>query len=231
VGREYDVRHPGVARFSNTGNALYYSFNYGMAHVVTFNSETYIAGGIDAMLAWLAADIAAIDRNVTPWVVCQAHKLYYMDGDIDFSRISPLVQQGCDLLFAGHDHVYTRYVPLLPTPQNGHANQTLGVLTDFASVLDANTTYRDPLYTTMILSGAPGDHERNDACPVYPELAALQLACSMSYGYGILSIDSPTRLSWAYTGRMTDIGESPRNLGPIDYFDQFEIVRSAPPSS
>jgi hypothetical protein len=85
-GREYDTRHPGVARYSNTGNAIYYSFNVGLAHIVTFNSETYIAGGIAGMLSWLAADLAAVDRKATPWVVCQAHKLFYM-GSCERSRL------------------------------------------------------------------------------------------------------------------------------------------------
>jgi hypothetical protein len=132
------------------------------------------------------------------------------------------VQQGCDLLFAGHDHVYIRYVPMFPT--------ATGLQTDFAALSNGNTTYTDPSYTVMLLSGAPGDHERNDACPVYPSMQPFQMACSMTYGYGILSIDSATHLSWEYTGRTTDIGESPSNLGPVDYNDQFEIVRTAPPA-
>jgi hypothetical protein len=172
------------------------------------------------MLAWLAADLAAVDRNATPWTVCQAHKLFYMDHT-NFTSISPLVQQGCDLIFAGHDHVYIRYVPLFPSAS--------GLQTDFAALSNGNATYTDPQYTVMMVSGAPGDHERNDACPVYDSMAQYQIACSMTYGYGILTIDSATRLSWEFTGRTTDIGESPRNLGPIDYYDEFEIVRTRPP--
>jgi hypothetical protein len=38
------------------------------------------------MLSWLAADLAAVDRKATPWVVCQAHKLFYM-GSCERSRL------------------------------------------------------------------------------------------------------------------------------------------------
>lgn len=101
---QYQVRHPGVAAHSNTGSALYYSFNNGLVHYLVFNSETYIEGGIENMLNFMTADLAAVDRAVTPWVVAYSHKLWWMDAT-DFSKISGILQEGkVDVLFAGHWH-------------------------------------------------------------------------------------------------------------------------------
>lgn len=72
---EFQVRHSGVAAHSNTGNALFYSFNNGLVHYLVFNSETYINGGIEAMLNFMTADLAAVDRATTPWVVAYSHKV------------------------------------------------------------------------------------------------------------------------------------------------------------
>ena len=80
---EFIARHSAVAAYSNTGTALYYSFeaNAGTptgVHVLTFNSETYIDGGIEAMLNWIQADLASVDRARTPWVIAQSHKLFWL---------------------------------------------------------------------------------------------------------------------------------------------------------
>ena len=72
---EYQLRHPGVAAHSNTHTALYYSFDNELVHYLVFNSETYIDGGITAMLNFMRADLAAVDRSRTPWVIAYSHKL------------------------------------------------------------------------------------------------------------------------------------------------------------
>lgn len=83
------------------------------------------------MLNFMKADLAAVDRARTPWVVAYSHKVrvccvpllrpasgdslpaphlqhWWMDNT-DFSQISPLLQAaGVDVLFAGHWHYYYR---------------------------------------------------------------------------------------------------------------------------
>ena len=52
------------------------SFNWGGVHFLSFNSETYVDGGIEEMVAFMTADLAAVDRAVTPWVVAYSHKFW-----------------------------------------------------------------------------------------------------------------------------------------------------------
>lgn len=69
-----------------TGN-MWYSFDHGMAHFISLNSETDLGNGLggpdegqplrsgpfgsyqNAQVDWLAADLAAVDRTKTPWVI------------------------------------------------------------------------------------------------------------------------------------------------------------------
>lgn len=80
---EYQIRHSGVAANANTQTSLYYSWEVRAGspsgvHFLAFNSETYIDGGIEAMLNWMEADLASVDRSRTPWVVAFSHKLWWM---------------------------------------------------------------------------------------------------------------------------------------------------------
>lgn len=56
-------------------DSMWHSFNAGPVHVVMFSSEAYFwlsAHGLPIVAqqyAWLEADLAAVDRSVTPWVI------------------------------------------------------------------------------------------------------------------------------------------------------------------
>lgn len=115
----------------------------------------------------------------------------------DFSKISGILQDGkVDVLFAGHWHYYERYIPY--NPVTGEA--------DTASVSADSRTYTSPKFVTMIVSGAPGDVERNDACPGDPSLKHLTPTCTEQYGYGIFTVHNATALSWNFEAKPTPIG-------------------------
>lgn len=66
-----------------------------MVHFITFNTETDFPNAPDepggegaefagpfapsgAQLAWLAKDLAAVDRKKTPWVIAAGHRPWYV---------------------------------------------------------------------------------------------------------------------------------------------------------
>ena len=199
-GAAFLLRHSGVSAHSNTGTALYYSYDNGLVHYLVFNSETYISGGISDMLEFMRSDLSAVDRTKTPWVVSYSHKLFWMDST-DFSSISVILQQyNVDLLYAGHWHYYERYLPFYPTTGK----------VDTSSVSADNHTYTNPQYVTMIVSGAPGDVERNDACPGDPSLSYIIPTCTPQYGYGIMTVVNSTHIYWEFTAKSTPIGGEAR---------------------
>ena len=68
----------GAGARSGTNSERYYSFSQGLVHFVVFSAEayTYKSGAefIANQLAFLKADLAAVNRKQTPWVVALVHK-------------------------------------------------------------------------------------------------------------------------------------------------------------
>lgn len=127
-----------------TGN-FWYSFDNGMAHFIQLDTETDLGHGyvgpdeiggsegegaspvnatMDAQTAWLEADLAAVDRSKTPWVIVAGHRPWYLSSSDDGTICSMckdvfeplLVKHNVDLVLSGHSHVYERQSPIA----NGH---------------------------------------------------------------------------------------------------------------
>jgi len=79
---QYKSRFHSVSLNSNTGNNRYYSLNRGLAHFLVFTAESFVYSVSDAfndnMVAFMKADLAAVDRKVTPWVIALVHKDWTM---------------------------------------------------------------------------------------------------------------------------------------------------------
>ena len=109
---QYKARFHSVSLNSNTGNNRYYSYNRGLTHFLVFTAEAYVysvdKGFLANQLAFAKADLAAVDRSATPWVVALVHKDWTMQPDA-FADFSPVLENGgVDLLFCGHVHYYNR---------------------------------------------------------------------------------------------------------------------------
>ena len=124
-----------------TGN-FWYSFDSGMAHFIQLDTETDLGHGfvgpdevggsegegadavnatMNAQAAWLAADLDAVDRRKTPWIIVAGHRPWYLSkqnvtGSICWSCkdvFEPLlIKYNVDLVLSGHAHVYERQTPL-----------------------------------------------------------------------------------------------------------------------
>lgn len=82
------------------------AFNEGLTHffVYTADAYTYKSGAtfLANQLAWLKADLAAVDRAVTPWVVGLCHKNFFMELDA-YADFNPVIMQNkVDVIFTGH---------------------------------------------------------------------------------------------------------------------------------
>lgn len=115
---------------------FWYSFDYGMVHVVMFDTETDFTDAPDApggsagldsgpfgatnqQLEFLEADLASVDRTVTPWLVVGGHRPWYSTGGSDNicdscqAAFEPLLYKyGVDLAIFGHVHNSQRFVPV-----------------------------------------------------------------------------------------------------------------------
>lgn len=115
---------------------FWYSFEYGMVHVVMFDTETDFVNAPDApggsaglnsgpfgatnqQLEFLEADLASVDRTVTPWVVVGGHRPWYSTGGSSNicsscqTAFEPILYKyGVDLAIFGHVHNSQRFLPV-----------------------------------------------------------------------------------------------------------------------
>ncbi len=100
-----------------------------MVHFIQFNTETDFPNAPDepggegdeyagpfapsgTQLAWLAKDLASVDRKKTPWVIAAGHRPWYVSQSECVecrAAFEPLLlQYGVDLVLHGHKHFYER---------------------------------------------------------------------------------------------------------------------------
>jgi hypothetical protein len=115
---------------------FWYSFEYGMVHVTMFDTETDFAnapdgpggsagldsgpfGAANQQLQFLEADLASVDRTITPWLIVGGHRPWYSTGGssnvcgpCQTAFESLLYKYGVDLAIFGHVHNSQRFLPV-----------------------------------------------------------------------------------------------------------------------
>lgn len=201
--------HAGVN--SGSGSAIYYSFEQGLTHFLAFSAEAYAYSSgpelIANQLRFMQADLAAVNRTRTPWVVGLAHKDWTMQADA-YADFSPVLESGgVDVLFVGHVHYYNRYLPF--NPVTGRV--------DNSSVSPDTHTYTNPPYLVTIVTGAPGNQEDDDPCAAGGVPSA---TCTSDYGYGFFTAVNATHATWRYKGVKTGAG------APSTYTDALTVIQA-----
>lgn len=106
----------------------------------------------------MRADLAAVDRRATPWVVALCHKDWNMQPEA-FKDFAPILEAGAvDVMFVGHVHYYVRSAPF----------EISSGRVDSACVSNGTSGGFDALYSgckfmTTIVNGAAGNKEGNHA--------------------------------------------------------------------
>ncbi|KAJ5227402.1 uncharacterized protein N7469_007408 [Penicillium citrinum] len=115
---------------------FWYSFEYGLVHVTMIDTETDFPDAPDGtdgsakldsgpfgkagqQLKFLEADLASVDRTVTPWVVVAGHRPWYSTGfgntcdscQAAFENL--LYKYGVDIGVFGHVHNSQRFLPVV----------------------------------------------------------------------------------------------------------------------
>ena len=114
---------------------FWFSFEYGMAHVVMIDTETDFPhapdehggsaslnsgpfGAPGQQLQFLEADLASVDRKITPWVIVAGHRPWYTTGNDGCKPCRDAFEglfykYGVDLGVFGHVHNSQRFVPMV----------------------------------------------------------------------------------------------------------------------
>jgi acid phosphatase type 7 len=164
---------------------FWYSFEYGMVHVTMINTETDFedapdqpggSTGLQAgpfgsngqQLAFLEADLASVDRTVTPWLIVGGHRPWYSTSGGEECTVcqdafeSLLYKYGVDLGIFGHVHNSQRFMPVV----NGTAD-TAGL--------------NDPKAPMYIVAGGAGNIEGLSSVGTKQSFNAFAYADDFSY--------------------------------------------------
>ncbi len=109
-------------RFDSDGQieseVFWYSRDVPGVHMVFMSTEHDYQPG-STQYAWLEQDLGSVDRESTPFVIVYGHKPMYSSNSYHGSEVelrsaleALYVNQGVDLVIAGHDHFYERTWPV-----------------------------------------------------------------------------------------------------------------------
>jgi hypothetical protein len=181
------------ARFrmpENGRNNQYYSYDYGMVHYVSMNTEKryddYSIGS--TQYRWLEQDLARANNNraKVPWVIFGGHRPMYDWNPTDImTQIEPLlVKYKVDLAFWGHLHCYFRTYPTIA----GKPTQTF-----------PDGIFRNPNAPIHLMIGSGGARIMDDEICSKPKLPHIAFA-NMHYGFGRLNVLNRTSLHFEWHG-------------------------------
>ncbi|KAK3670862.1 hypothetical protein LTR78_009306 [Recurvomyces mirabilis] len=185
--------------------SFWYSYDVGMAHFIQLDTETDLGHGFispdepggsemedsgpfsnikNAQTNWLSADLAAVDRAKTPWVIVAGHRPWY----INYANKSSAVCWECkdvfepiflnysvDLVLSGHVHAYQRNAPM------------------YDSKVDPNEL-NNPTFPWYITNGAAGHYDGLDTL-TRPFMNYSRYAEDSTYGWSRLSFHNATHLT------------------------------------
>jgi hypothetical protein len=182
---------------------FWYSFDHGMTHFITLDTETDLGHGfispdepggvgkensgpfasyMNQQTDWLAKDLASIDRQKTPWVVVGLHRPWYVNQPNASLCLScqsvfePLfLQYSVDLVVTGHVHAYQRNAPLY--------NNTV----DPAEL-------NNPQFPWYITNGAAGHYDGLDTL-AKPYSSYTRFVSDQVYGWSRLTFHNATHLT------------------------------------
>ncbi|KAF9890275.1 hypothetical protein FE257_006189 [Aspergillus nanangensis] len=189
---------------------FWYSFDYGMAHIVMINTETDFPsapsghggsaglnggpfGSPSQQLEFLRADLASVDRHQTPWVIAAGHRPWYTTGLT--SACGP-----CQKAFEGLFYKYGVDVGVF-----GHVHNSQRFLPVVNDTADANGM-QDPKAPLYIVAGGAGNIEGLSSVGKKPDFT--EFAYDDDYSYATLSLLDEQRLNVKFvksaTGEILD---------------------------
>jgi acid phosphatase len=164
---------------------FWYSFEYGMAHVVMINTETDFPDAPDStdgsakldsgpfgtpgqQINFLTADLASVDRSVTPWLIVAGHRPWYSTG----------TNNGCDSCQEAFEGLMYKYGVDLGI--FGHVHNSQRFLPVFNGTADANGM-NNPKAPMYIVAGGAGNIEGLDLPGTEPSYTAFAYGDDYSY--------------------------------------------------
>lgn len=187
-------------------NTPWYSLSVGMVHLVVLSSEHPFAAGTP-QYAWLEADLAAVNRSVTPWLVASLHRPMYIDSNYTVGVVAD--QTVASELRAALEHLFWHHRVNLGIYGHNHAVQRLSAAYGGELVQRSVATndsdgnlvwlHRNPQATVHMVAGTGGAMftiNNNLVPPPWSERVFFK------YGYARLRAQSAHELVWEWVSNL-----------------------------
>lgn len=168
-------------------------------HDYTIGSEQYL---------WLEADLASVDRTVTPWIIFGGHRAMYLNSNyVDgvtsdgvvmdnlIANVEPLLwKYRVNLAFWGHNHVVQRQSAVLNKTVIQRSQQI------YESGYTTPTAYHDdPQATVHMVIGTAGAKFTVNYVEPYPDWCEMVF---YRYGYARVVTVNASRLEWEWVSSL-----------------------------
>lgn len=164
---------------------FWYSFEYGMAHIVMINTETDFPNAPDGtdgsaklnsgpfgkpnqQTDFLKADLASVDRTVTPWVIVAGHRPWYSTGS----------SNGCTSCQAAFEDIFYKYGVDLGVFGHVHNSQRFAPIYNGTADANGMNNPKAPMY---IVAGGAGNIEGVNAPGTEPSYTEFAYGADYSY--------------------------------------------------
>lgn len=197
-----------------TAAAPWWSYEVGLIHFIGLSTEHNYTTGSDQW-NWLEADLKAVDRAVTPWIVFGGHRSMYInsaygpnvDGkyransdlavsDLMIKHVEPLLwKYKVNLGFYGHMHTVQRQSAVL----DHMVVQKSDPRTIDGELWHHHEDPQAPVQMTIGTGGANLMFNTNATAPAWNELTFTK------WGYALVKAVNATYLTWEWVESSTDM--------------------------
>ncbi|KAA0711625.1 Acid phosphatase type 7 [Triplophysa tibetana] len=196
-------------RFSMPGHTenLWYSWNIGPAHIISFSTEVYfyLEYGLDLLFRqyeWLKKDLEEANRPEQraerPWIITMAHRPMYCSDDDrdDCTRFQSYVRRGRNdttPIAPGLEDLFYKYGVDLELWAHEHTYERLWPVYDYKVYNGSfEEPYVNPKAPVHIITGSAGCREKHDA--FIPKPRSWSAFRSTDYGYTRMHLINSTHL-------------------------------------
>jgi hypothetical protein len=181
----------------------WWSYDVGLIHFVGMSTEHDYTVGSEQYL-WLEADLAAVDRTVTPWIIFNGHRAMYLNSNYGGSKtsditvmnmlidnIEPLLwKYRVNLAFWGHNHVVQRQSAVLNKTVVQRSTQVYETPYEIAT-----NVHTDPQATVHMVIGTAGAGFTVNYVEPYPDWNEMVF---YRWGYARVQAVDANTLEWEW---------------------------------
>jgi len=199
---------PMNARFTmpaNGNSVFWYSFDFSAVKTIMLSSEHDLHPS-SVQYKWLAAQLSAVDREVTPWVVVELHRPMYNNENygadyatgirIRLQLEALLLAHHVDLVLAGHYHSYMRTTRIANDSAVHHHPVHRARTSTHGRGDNANDSPPHPPGIYHFTIGSAGGNL--DTAGMVPSKKDWQLHFEETFGYGRITVANRTHMLWEF---------------------------------